>query len=1335
MGTPATDLPAATDGAQLRTLRKSLGFTQGQLAERLRVSAITVHRWEAGKSRPHPMARQRLEEIAEAAANAAERARAAEGGPEGRAEAPLARAAVAGGDRRRSGPLAPAPAPSLDFAGNAEAVSAVVEAWRLAHGHQFNPAFGSETSRIDPLPHQRIAVYERMLRQEPLRFLLADDAGAGKTIMTGLYVREMLSRGRIRRVLVVPPAGLVGNWRSELRSLFRLDFRIVAGADVRAGASAGAGRGADATADRRGPQKAGAAADMAATQRAAADHRVPANPFLDPSADLAIVSLDTLAGDKMFAALREAGAAAAYDLVVFDEAHKLGATADDHRVRKTRRYELAEALAGCGDLADRFAGLEWSARHLLLLTATPHMGKSSPYHYLWRLLDDHVFTTETALQRFPPAARSRHFIRRTKEEMVDLQGRPIYPLRSCDTFSHDLTPGPDGEQALYDETTAYLRHTYGRALQNRPAVSLAMSVFQRRLASSTHALLRSFERRIAKLKGTAADLAAGRVTTEELEKHQLDLGKDHADDFFESHTADEDGRGRDAREDDAGSRRAKERNEDYEDAVLGAVVAVTVEELDQEVRTLAELRDRARRLLDAGRESKFEKLRELLEDARYAGEKWLVFSEHRDTVDYLVRRLEGLGHAGSIAHIHGGMAWQEREAQVERFRDPAGARYMVATDAAGEGINLQFCRLMANYDIPWNPARLEQRMGRVHRYGQKRDVRIVNLVAGKTHEGRVLEVLLKKLDAIRKELKSDKVFDVIGRLFENASLSRYMLQSLQAGAEGAPSGEDRTAGDAAQQVEHALTSDRMRTIRAQEREAYGDGDADNVKDRLPGLRGDMDRERYLQLLPGYVRHFVGRAAALLGLQIRGDLDGFFGLAAGRTGALDALLPALDSYPEEARARLCVSRPENVVQKAEDPDRRPGPSATAPASDAPSIWLRPGEPVFDALAGAVQQAFAQDALRGAVFADPRAEVPYTCHVAVATVEEEPTPAAVAGAGLAAAAPPSDPAGLERGPLGRRVLDRRLLALRHDGKGDPAQCAVESFLVLRGAPQVPPGAVPLASRGPSMRAEAAAHAEVRLLDELVEEQREQRRAELPERRRQVATGFGLRAHQAALRRKELAARVVGAGDGTAAADAEALEQAKRDQQAVSLQRQLALDQLADAPDRIVPGDVRFLAHALVVPAADYAVAEADHHDVRVEEIAVNIAVAWEREHGGSVRDVSKPALARVAGLPDWPGFDLLSNRPGEGRRHIEVKGRAGRGDLQMEDNEWNQANHLGDEYWLYVVLDCATANPRLFRVRDPFRRFVAGKRISVRHAISAKDVLEVGMGPEDSEDGGA
>ena len=1161
----------------VRRIRAGLGLTQGQFAERLGVTLLTVHRWEAGKSRPQRIARERLRELAETLARQT-------AGP-------------------HAGPAAPPPAapPELDFAGDPDAVAAVAEAWRLAYGHQFNPAFASETARIDPLPHQRVAVYERMLRQEPLRFLLADDAGAGKTIMTGLYVREMLSRGRIRRVLIVPPAGLVGNWERELRTLFGLRFRIAAAA------------GAE-------------------------------NPFREPDGDRAIVSLDTLTGERAFTALREP-AVALYDLVVFDEAHKLSATAEGGRIRKRRRYELAEALAGCAAADGRFAGLGWAARHLLLLTATPHMGKDSPYHHLWRLLDPQVFATGEAFRRFPPERRHRHFIRRTKEELVGLDGGPLYRKRTCDTFSYDLSGGPDGEQALYDRTTAYLTDTYGRALSNRPAVRLAMSVFQRRLASSTWALLRSLERRIEKLARTIDDLQSGRLRAADLQRRQRGLDREFRVDFFDTHGAD----------DDAGGDGLGERGEAYEDAVLGAMTAVTVEEVRREIGRLEELSARARRLVEAGDESKFEKLREMLEDRRYADEKWLIFSEHRDTVDYLTRRLEGLGFSGRIAQLHGGMSWPEREEQVERFRRPAGARYLIATDAAGEGINLQFCRLMVNYDIPWNPARLEQRMGRIHRYGQRHDVRIVNLIAGKTREGRVLAVLLDKLDAIRRDLDSDKVFDVIGRLFENASLREYLIAAL-ADADGVV---DR--------IEGAVTADRVRDIGDRERTVYGV--AQEGAERLGAVRADVERERYLHLLPGYVRRLVEKAGRLLDLDVQGDLDAFFALAPRRPGALDRLLPALETYPAAARERLCVRRP---------------------AADADGIWLHPGEPVFDALAGRIVAAHGRDAQRGAIFADPRADAPYLFHLLEASVEQ-------------AAHGDRD---------GRRVLERRLVGVRCGADGAPVECDVEQLLLLRGAPEVSPGAVALAGRGVALRAEAAQYAERTVLERLVAEHRDAARAELPERRRRTRVGFSLRAAELAARRVRLSER-----GGRAAAE-DSLAEVKREQRMIAAEQEQSLARLDGAAERIVPGGVRFLVHALAVPAAD--AEEVERYDERVEEIAVGIAAAWERERGGRVSDVSKPERARAAGLPDWPGFDLLSQHTGE-VRNIEVKGRAGQGAIAMEANEWKQACHLSDGYWLYVVFDCATPRPRLVRVRDPFAKLLARSRESAVYTISAASVL--------------
>ena len=689
---------------RIKSARGARGLTQSQFANLIGVSYASVNRWENGQSRPNNLAWRHVVELEKLSSEGIDGVRV-------------------DSENRLT------PSPSMDFSADPSAVSVVAEAHRLAYGHLFNPAFATETSLIDPLPHQRIAVYDHMLQQAPLRFLLADDAGAGKTIMTGLYVREMLSRRLIRRVLIVAPAGLVGNWEREMRTLFRLPFRIVSGTDTRSG-----------------------------------------NPFVGSESDRIIVSIDTLTGNRMFGHLKDR-ATQAYDLVVFDEAHKLSADREpDFRVRKRDRYKLAEAIAGAGSDSEAWS-LHWSAQHLLLLTATPHMGKDYPYYFLWRLLLPDTLSTYDAFHEFPRESRRRHFIRRTKEEMVHFDGSQLYPQRNCDTLSYDLSQGPKSEQELYDETTDYIRYFYNRArVLNRSAARLAMSVFQRRLASSTYALMRSFERRKEKLKGLIDAILEGRLTEEKLGHQQRRL--DDLDDVFEMRTADE----------DAVSEGDGEQHEEFEAKALTGTVAANLSELEAECLKVDSLLDMARARLETGEESKFEKLREVLRDPNYIDEKFIVFTEHRDTAEFLVRRLEGLGFTGRVALIHGGLPYQERERQIEFFRRPlneGGAGYLVATDAAGEGINLQFCWLMVNYDIPWNPARLEQRMGRIHRYGQAHDpVVIVNLVAGSTREGRVLKTLLDKLEAIRRQLQSDKVFDVVGRLFEGLSMRDYLEQAV-----------------------------------------------------------------------------------------------------------------------------------------------------------------------------------------------------------------------------------------------------------------------------------------------------------------------------------------------------------------------------------------------------------------------------------------------------------------------------------------------------------------------------------------------------------------------------
>ncbi len=1171
--------------ARVRNVRNRLELTQVKLAERIGVSFATVNRWENGQSKPTRLAWQQILDLEVSLDTSQE----------------YAQPAAASLDLL----------PRLDFAAQPHVVAAVAEATRLTYGHLFNPAFATEISLIDPLPHQRIAVYEHMLGVAPLRFLLADDAGAGKTIMTGLYLREVFMRRLMKRVLIVPPAGLVGNWESELRTLFRLHFRIVRGEEARIG-----------------------------------------NPFVGPDSDRLIVSLDTLTGERMFTRLREAvisGAALPYDLVVFDEAHKLAANREqDFYVRKTDRYKLAEALAGLS-VDDARWELGWSATNILLLTATPHMGKNFPYYCLWRLLAPDALATFDAFQAFPQAQRSRHFIRRTKEEMVRFDGQPLYPQRQCDTLSYTLSPA---EQRLYDATTTYISETYNRArILNRSAARLAMSVFQRRLASSTYALLRSFERRLERLDEAIELVRAGRA--DELDCHQRHLGR--TQDFFETHTADED-------IDETGGR---ERHEEFEEHALGTLVALTLSDFQHERSEVETLADQARQLANAGDDSKFEKLRAVLRDPTFAHEKLIIFTEHRDTAEFLVRRLEGLGFTGQVALVHGGLDYRAREAQVELFRrssDQGGATYLVATDAAGEGINLQFCWLMVNYDVPWNPARLEQRMGRIHRYGQQRDpVIIVNLIAGETREGRVLKTLLDKLENIRKQLGSDKVFDVVGRLFENVSLQAYMERAAT---------EDGTRG-AIEEIDSRLTQEQVRALDARERALFGGGD---VKSRLSELKAAMEQENYRRLLPGYIRRFVGSAAPLLDVTVEGALEEVFNLAPERARGLDPVLGALEAYPEEMQGRFTVSR------------LKEGGNA---------IWLHPGEPVFDRFCTALLSRYGNEALRGTIFIDPHADSPYLFHLAQVSVVKH---------------------GMDRKSTDSEVVESRLVGLRQDSTGAIKPCPVEHLLLLRGADHVKPGSIPLARQARGLVEAAAEWIRSVTLARMVDEHRAQIESALPERLDWAARGYDHQAAELIAKRQRINERARG-GDTRARAE---LTTVKAQQRLLTEDKERHLARLKLEPSCVVPGEAVMVAHALVLPSDNPE--EREQYAAEVEAIAVRLARAYEEESGASVYDVSRPELARRAGLPDWPGFDLLSRHPETGQRAIEVKGRAYSGGIELSENEWAQACNRRDGYWLYVVFDCATPRPRLVRVCDPFGKLLAKSHNATAYTISPRSILE-------------
>jgi orotidine-5'-phosphate decarboxylase len=681
------------------------------------------------------------------------------------------------------------------------------------------------------------------------------------------------------------------------------------------------------------------------------------------------------------------------------------------------------------------------------------------------------------------------------------------------------------------------------------------------------------------------------------------------------------------------------------------VADVSIEKLEEERREVKRLADQAEEVYRQGSESKFQRLLEVLDDPKYTDEKMIIFSEHRDTVSFIVRRLEELGYTGKIAQIHGGMPHEERDRQVEFFRkdvEDGGAQYLIATDAAGEGINLQFCWLMVNYDIPWNPARLEQRMGRIHRYGQDHDpVIIMNMTAKNTREGRVQQTLLDKLDRIRRELGSDKVFDVIGDVLEDVSIREYIERVLEGGDESAVQDE----------IDSRVTADRVQEIEKEQEEAYGGHD--DVRSRLPELREQRKREKFKHLLPGYVQQFVSRAAPLLGLAVEGDLDGYFRLRATEEGALEPFWPILESYSEEARRRLTTHKPDYNEE---------------------CIWLHPGEPLFDRLRAFITNRYRRAARQGAMFADPRAKEPYLLYFLDVGI--------------------------------RRAADENLEAFsRPEGRGEQfvavrvtederiERVAPKSLLLLRPHEGSKANALDVIAISEEIKNQARAFTRNVVAAEMAEEERERLRSTVEKRIRFLRRGFDHKEADLAERRRELREQK---SEGVPGAE-KRYEEIKRQQRQLKTQKEMSIETIRREPELIEPAGADFVACAVVVPTED------DSDDMsqsdEVETLAMQEAIAYERARGASVKDVSTPEKARAEGLSDWPGFDLLSEHPDTGMRGIEVKGRARVGDITLHDNEWTAAINQREDYWLYVVYDCSTSDPRLIRIQDPFGSLVA------------------------------
>ncbi len=678
------------------------------------------------------------------------------------------------------------------FDGDGALLRLVSEAYRIRLAYLFDPLLAVHTSFLEPLPHQITAVYGEMLPRQPLRFLLADDPGSGKTIMAGLLIKELLIRGDIQRCLIVCPGMLVEQWQDELYRRFQLPFEML-------------------TNDKLESARTG-------------------NWFLENP--LAICRLDKLSRNED---VQDKLVQVDWDLVVVDEAHKMSATYFSGEVKYTKRYRLGQRLAASG-------------RHFLLMTATPHNGKEEDFQLFLALLDADRF--EGRFRDGVHVVDTSDLMRRlVKEQLLKFDGTPLFPERLAYTVNYQLS---DPEADLYRQVTDYVRQEFNRAdaLENegrKGTVGFALTTLQRRLASSPEAIYQSLRRRRERLES--------RLREEQLLRRGLESRIDPLGAVRQLTPEDVE------ELDEAPDSELEEAEEQLVDQ---ATAARTIQELTAEIGILLGLEELANRVRRSSTDRKWEELSKLLQenpemfDDRGLRRKLIIFTEHRDTLNYLVNRLRTtLGRIEAVISIHGGMGREERRKAQEVFTQDKDTLILVATDAAGEGINLQRAHLMVNYDLPWNPNRIEQRFGRIHRIGQTEVCHLWNLVAEETREGDVYLRLLKKLEVERNALGGG-VFDVLGKVFQGTELRALLIEAIRYG--------DRPEVRARlkQVVDQAMDRERLRDLIEERALAHDSMDASRVR----RIREDMERAAARRLQPHFICDFFLAAFRHLGGTVR-----------------------------------------------------------------------------------------------------------------------------------------------------------------------------------------------------------------------------------------------------------------------------------------------------------------------------------------------------------------------------------------------------------------------------------------------------------------------------------
>lgn len=1085
----------------------------------------------------------------------------------------------------------------------------VSEAKRIRLAYLFDPYLAVHTSLVEPLPHQITAVYGEMLKRQPLRFLLADDPGAGKTIMTGLFIKELLIRGDLYRCLIVCPGNLVEQWQDELVRKFSLPFEIL-------------------TNDR-----------IEAARTGNVFNELP----------LCIARLDKLARDEdLQLKLQQSD----WDLIVVDEAHKMSASFFGGEVKYTKRYRLGQLLSRI-------------TRHFLLLTATPHNGKEEDFQLFMALLDGDRF--EGRFRDGVHVVDVSDLMRRmVKEELLKFDGRPLFPERIAYTVNYTLS---DMEAYLYKEVTDYVREEFNRAdaLENegrKGTVGFALTILQRRLASSPEAIYQSLKRRRERLEKRLKEeelLKRGATITLKAKDMPV-LTEEDIDDLEDAPET--------------------ELTEAENLVVDQATAARTIQELRAEIEELKRLEKIAYKVRVSGTDRKWEELSQLLQDnarmfdAQGYRLKLVIFTEHRDTLNYLAERIRTLlGKQEAVVTIHGGMGREERKKVQEAFTQDKDVLILIATDAAGEGINLQRAHLMVNYDLPWNPNRLEQRFGRIHRIGQTEVCHLWNLVAAETREGEVFHRLFQKLEEERKAL-GGRVFDVLGKVtFANKSLKDLLIEAIRYGE------QPEVRARLNQVVENALNHEALQQLLEERALARDTMDVTKVRE----IKEEMERAEARRLQPHFIASFFIEAFKLLGGSLRErepkryEITHVPAVIRNRDRQIGNGEPVLPRYE-----RVCFEK---------DLINLPGKPVAA--------FLCPGHPLLEATIDLILERNRDLLKRGAILINPDdngEDISALFYIEHAIQDAR-----------------TDPAG------NRRIVSRQLQFVEIDKEGRAFNAGYAPYLDYRPATEAETELVtPLLAENwlqGDIEARALSYAITELVPKHFTEVKNRKEEMVLKTMAAVKDRLTKEINYWDHRAEELKAQEQ-AGKINARINSEKARQ-RADDLAARLKRRLEeLEQerhLSPLPPVVIGG-------ALVVPQGfiNRLKSEASgegclfaRETKRIEQMAMQAVMSLERQLGFEPRDVSAEKC----------GYDIESRVPGTGKlRFIEVKGRLkGATTVTVTKNEILTALNKPEDYLLAIV-EVDGDNARPVYIRCSFRREPEFAVTSINYNIS--DLMAAG-----------